>query len=487
MIGDTQERISGAARNVAFKFLSEVVGKMLLLFYAVLLTHFLNSELFGRFTFALTLGGMLALISDLGLPVIASREIARVSSGQVRSLFARLVNIKVLVLIPIALISLGLYLFWPADSNIPASLPAVLTISIALTLVMELFASALRARFRGGREALLFIFQRGVLLLGTGGLLLLGGGLVSVGWAHLLASASGVVVGFLLLTPLFGKGEEAHFVPPKRGKLLSSALPVFAASLFITAYFRIDILLLRWLGVGDGEIGHYGAAFRLIDAIMVLPALFIAGIFPALSSFFSGREKVDKETFRKSGELSRVLAVLGFGITLLLFPLTEPLVRIAFGAEFAPSSAPLRILLWALPLIFINYLLYYLIIAMDRQKLNLIPTAVCLVFNLTLNLLLIPHFGIMASAAVTIGTELVLFAFLVAFTFRRVAIPAGRLMLVAVGAVLCGGFQVWSGGFWGLAGLIVFIGWSFLVGGITPADFTLVFSALRRRGVGEGA
>ena len=100
MAGDTQEKIRGAVKNVVFKFFSEVGGKILILLYTILLARFLGSELFGRFTFALTVGGMLALSSDLGLPVIASREIARVKNSQIRPLFNRLLSIKFLSFLP---------------------------------------------------------------------------------------------------------------------------------------------------------------------------------------------------------------------------------------------------------------------------------------------------------------------------------------------------------------------------------------------------
>ena len=487
MAGDTQEKIRGAVKNVVFKFFSEVGGKILILLYTILLTRFLGSELFGRFTFALTLGGMLALSSDLGLPVIASREIARVKNSQIRPLFNRLLSIKFLSFLPVVVAIAALFIFWPTDSNIPVLLPVVLTISMALYITIDLSASALRARFHSQREAILYLAQRLVLLVVSLSFLMFGGGLLSVGYAHLIASSFGVILGFWLLLPTTKSNNYDHSALPNKRRLFGQSLPVFIASLFIIAYFRVDILLLWFLGISDTDIGYYGAAYRLIDAVMMLPAILIAGIFPALSSFYAGDSASEQEIFRKSGGLLRILPVIGVAIVLAIFPLTSPIVRIAFGKEFLGSSAPLRILLWAVPFIFINYLLYYLIVAMNRQKLNLISTALCLFFNLTANLLLIPHFGIMASAAVTVGTEFLLFILSTIFIFRRVDIPWTKLALITLGAAVCGGIQVSLGNYWGLMALALFIGWSFLIKALTPADIALVVNALRRRGVAKNA
>jgi O-antigen/teichoic acid export membrane protein len=487
MAGEAQEKIRGAVKNVAFKFISEVGGKILVLLYTIVLTHFLGSELFGRFTFALTLGGMLALSSDLGLSVIASREIARVKDNQIRPLFNRLLFLKLLAFLPIAVAIAALFIFWPPDSNIPVLLPAVFTLSMALFITIDLSASALRARFHSQREAILYLAQRLVLLAVSLSFLLVGGGLLSVGYAHLIASGFGVILGFWLLSPITKSHSYDRTGLPTKRWLLFQTFPIFIASLFIIAYFRVDILLLRFLGIDDAQIGLYGAAYRLIDAIMMLPALLVTGIFPALSFFYSADSAAHLAIFRKSGELLRILAVVGVAIVLLLFPLSAPIVHLAFGKEFLGSSSPLRILLWAVPFIFINYLLYYLIVAMNRQKLNLISTAFCLLFNLTANLLLIPRFGIIASAGITVGTEFLLFILCLIFVFRQVDIPWGKLTMIALGAVVCGGIQMALGNYWGLLALALFAGWSFLTRALTVADISLMLNTLRRRGDLENA
>src|SRR5690606_37839764 len=60
----------------------------------------------------------------------------------------------------------------------------------------------------------------------------------------------------------------------------------------------------------------------------------------------------------------------------------------------------------------------YVLIAVDRQRTITGAFAAAVVFNLGANLLLVPRFGIYAAAAVTVATEVVIFATL-AVAVRR--------------------------------------------------------------------
>jgi len=94
------------------------------------------------------------------------------------------------------------------------------------------------------------------------------------------------------------------------------------------------------------------------------------------------------------------------------------------------SAIALAILIWFLPLSFFNGLTQYVLIAIGRQARITLAFVFAAVFNVGANLLLIPRYGYVAAAVVTILSEVVL---LVPFLFAlRGRVRAGPVLLAAL-------------------------------------------------------
>jgi O-antigen/teichoic acid export membrane protein len=84
----------------------------------------------------------------------------------------------------------------------------------------------------------------------------------------------------------------------------------------------------------------------------------------------------------------------------------EPLAVLLFGEEFRAAAPAFPILMGAFVLISIGYLSGYLVIAYELQRRFVIYAAIALVFNVAGNLLLVPRYGFVAAAWMTLITEL---------------------------------------------------------------------------------
>ena len=93
-------------------------------------------------------------------------------------------------------------------------------------------------------------------------------------------------------------------------------------------------------------------------------------------------------------------------LSLLLF-LSSPLLSI-FGASMLPSVPALRILSLALPFFFITALFQWTLLAFHQEKLLIKTYAVGLLFNASVNLLLIPRWGFIAAPITTGLTEVLI-------------------------------------------------------------------------------
>src|SRR5206468_1134034 len=88
-----------------------------------------------------------------------------------------------------------------------------------------------------------------------------------------------------------------------------------------------------------------------------------------------------------------------------IFTLAAPLVRIVAGTEFADAVLPARILAASLFFLFVSPVFYNLLIAVNRQRDLIAINLAALIFNLGLNLLLIPRFSYNGAAVATVLSE----------------------------------------------------------------------------------
>ena len=82
-------------------------------------------------------------------------------------------------------------------------------------------------------------------------------------------------------------------------------------------------------------------------------------------------------------------------------------MRLLFGAEFADSAPALPVLMATFVLVSVGYLAGYLIIAYGLQRRFLVIAVIALILNVAANLALVPSYGFMAAAWITLGTELI--------------------------------------------------------------------------------
>ena len=80
-----------------------------------------------------------------------------------------------------------------------------------------------------------------------------------------------------------------------------------------------------------------------------------------------------------------------------------------YKSAFSQSIAALQILIWAIPLIFVNYILGTAINSINKQRETVKTTFIAMLLNIALNLLLLPRYGLIAACYITILTELTCF------------------------------------------------------------------------------
>jgi len=203
---------------------------------------------------------------------------------------------------------------------------------------------------------------------------------------------------------------------------IMAALPLSFVSIFSLIAYRIDTVLLSILKTSV-QVGYYGASYNLMMVFLFLPGVFSTAIFPVFSNFFVSSEDSLKYTYKKSFKYLTILSLpIAVGVSLL-----SPQIIHFIYPKFIPSIEILQILIWSIPITFLNYIFGTIIPAMNRQNLLLKITFISMTVNISLNLVLIPIYSYIGAAVVTIITELIVFIlcfYILSKSFSKINLPS---------------------------------------------------------------
>jgi O-antigen/teichoic acid export membrane protein len=232
----------------------------------------------------------------------------------------------------------------------------------------------------------------------------------------------------LLAHRAVGAGRPRH---GDRARILRLALPVGIASVLASLYFTIDQVLLGWL-VSSRELGQYAAAVRFLTAVVAIPGLVMAAGVPGLARTAADREQLS----RFAGTLAHWLAVTALPLAIWLAVFARPAVRLVFGGSYTESIPLLRVLMVAGVLSLGNNILSIVLMSLAVVRAMVAVNLLSLAVNVAGNLTLVPHYGVTASAWLTVASEAIVIVYGLAalrhrLSYRLVLSRSRRALLVA--------------------------------------------------------
>lgn len=190
----------------------------------------------------------------------------------------------------------------------------------------------------------------------------------------------------LKLVPKFDRAIFFHFA--------KIAIPFALAAIFARVYSYIDsILLSRFLG--NESVGWYSIAHKVTFAFQFIPLALVAAIYPRFSEYFVHDKKKLAYIFERS---VKYLLLIAFPIAVGISLLSQDLILLLFTEEYLKSILPLQILITSLVFSFVSFPIGAFLNASNRQVTQTTIVGTVMVVNIIMNLLLIPHFGIIGAA-----------------------------------------------------------------------------------------
>ncbi len=380
----------------------------------VALARFLGPEGKGIYAAILVFPSLILSLADLGI-----RQATIFQLGKKKYSEEDVVSVTMFFLVVSSLLSLvvGAGVYYVVD-NPNFTLPLIL---LALSSIpTSLINSYTKGIFLGKEQVQRFSFTSwltafvrlvGILLLvGVAGFYVTGA-LV----AGLLASVSLALYSLWLVSR--HTSLKVGFEPKLAREMLGLGV-VYAAALFVLGLnYKIDIVILQQLS-SAAEVGQYAQGVNLAELLWQLPAALSVVLFS------KGANAKDSQAFsRNVTKLMRVTLVAASLGSVALFFIVDYFIPFVYGQAFAPSVLVTRLLLPGVVAFTIYKVLNMDLAGKGRPWLSLYVATPAVLFNVVLNVLLIPRFGANGAAlASTISYSAAVLAFLVVYS-RAVHIP----------------------------------------------------------------
>ena len=188
--------------------------------------------------------------------------------------------------------------------------------------------------------------------------------------------------------------------------MLRESGPLMLNHLLVTVLWRISQFALPFF-VGATALGLYSPGVAWLDGLNVIPGYFTAAIFPLMSRYArSGTDSLVK-AYRLAVQ---ILFMTALPLAVFFSFASTVLINIQSGAAYLPGAAiALRIMIWSIPIGFINSVTQYALIAVNRQRFLTKAFIIGVAFTAAANLIFVPRYGHLAAAAILLPAEFSLF------------------------------------------------------------------------------
>jgi len=325
----------------------------------------LGAHAFGTFFTIFAISAVIHWIADAGTTTVLTRRVSR-RPDQLRSIVSEALG----VLLVVCLISAALFFLiatpWMALRTERVSISVLLVVAAAMATrhALDFAANVLRGLERFEFENLSRVAQTMMFCLfvwlwvhpETGGALA----------AFIAYAASNLIAAALLWGILLVKWPCAGFRLNRavvRDWWLES-LPLGVGDVIRQLHMQVDTLVLA-LFQPQRVVGLFSMAARPRMPLEMLPRIIVSVTFPTMSR----TAHVNRAAFsRMFASTTNILWSAALPISIVVSMCAAPLIEIAAGPPFREAVWPLRLLIWATALIFVNAQLRLALTALDAEQ-----------------------------------------------------------------------------------------------------------------------
>lgn len=382
-------------RNTSWLFTEKILKLIIGFLINIYIIRYLGPSQFGLLSYAISFVGLFAAFATLGLDNITVRELV-ISPDKKDEILGSTFFLKIFgAILSILLIWLTTILISETSYNkLLILIIAFSTIFQSFNVIDLYFQSKVLSRFTVYVQvSTLFISSTLKFLLVIFNFPLLYFAIVMLVETALIAAGFNVV--FKINHQLILKWQ---FVNSRAKQLLKDSWPLILSGLVIAIYVKIDQVIIKNM-MTDKDVGYYAAAVRIAEAWYFIPTAISTSVFPAIINAKKISEKLYLSRLQK---LYDILAWVAICISIPITIFSKDIIKFLLGPDFIQSASVLTIYIWAGVAVFLGVASSQYLINENLTKISFLRTFIGMVFNVVLNLILIPKMGIIGSALATL-------------------------------------------------------------------------------------
>jgi len=391
-------------RQVAHNTLIQGAGKGLGFVFGILSTALMARYLgvlgFGEYSTAMALVQLFAIVADFGLYQIAL-QLLPLNKWSETKVISGIWTLRIILAVVCLALGWALVLIIPGYSWHIRLGTGILSVAIFGVSLQQILASLYQKHLRMwiptlaelGGKALNLVLLALVVVLNMNFYWLL----ASIALPSLLQTLW-TWLGARRLTEIHWDYDWEFFK-----EILKRAWPIGVSIMLGMLYFKMDTVILSWY-YSQTEVGIYGASYRILEVLNSLPYLFIGLILPVLNAAWSeGNHERFQRVLQKAWDFSWILI---WPMIIGGFLLSDQIINLIVGRDFAAAGPILQILLIAVGALFIGQLFTGAVIALNKQKLMLRYYLLVTVVALMGYFIFIPRFSYWGAAWMTVAAEI---------------------------------------------------------------------------------
>lgn len=390
-----KNRITGnAAWIVGCKAVQAILG----LFVSMVVARYLGPEKYGVLNYAASLTVFLTPLAQLGFTAILVHELVKEPDREGEIMGTAILTASASSLLCMLALNCALTILPPSETEV--RLACVLYSLMLFTQSVEFVQYWFQAKLQSKYPALFTLASYLLLCALQIAMVLTKRGVL---WFAPLKGLQYAVAAVGLLWLYRKMGGQALSVSFARARaMIRISFPYMLAALLVMAYSQADRIMIRWM-MGDVEVGYYSAAVVCANLSEFVFLAVIDSMRPPLL-----RDKKERSGRYELG-VSALYSIMIYLSLLqsLVFSLFAPLIiRILYGAAYAPAVNALRIIVWYTAFSVLGSARTVWIQAEGKQRYLWVINLCGAVGNIVLNAVMIPLWGIEGAAIASLLTQM---------------------------------------------------------------------------------
>lgn len=373
----------------------------------------LGPEQFGVIGFALAIFSYFSIAVSGGFNDVGSREVAR-RPGDASSIAANVIFVRLFISV-IGLILLGITVWF---INKPPTVKLVVLLTGLLFFSLAIDTSWV---YKGLERTYLVSLSLIISQILYAGLIFITvyqpNDVVYVPIAQFIGE---ICAAFILTVPLFGIRKKINFDWREGISILRESVFWTVSRLMRAVMYSFDVVLIGlWIGVE--AVGFYNAPYRICFLLVAIAVAIHTSFLPGFIR--ASNQDNNKTQIGKIAEQSlTIAAVVAAPLVVGGIIVAAPMLELVFGSEYANGAGAFQFLLISVGCVFLQVTNHNVFLAVNHLKTEMKIFAAAAAINIILNILIIPHYGIIGASAVTAFAE-ILALVIGYFVIRKLGVP----------------------------------------------------------------